>query len=89
MAAPQPVNHFERYEQCRLLYEQEKYAECLKRGLQNMANRDIPRFLEMKTLVLLVGAECESWHKAEVSRRREYELLQASTNKNVGIPTSC
>lgn len=57
---------FDQYEQCRTLYEQDKYTECTHLGLQNMKDHNMPRYLQIKTLILLVGAENDSWHKAEV-----------------------
>jgi hypothetical protein len=61
------------YQQCTELYKQEKYTECTELCLSNMADPNIPRFLQIKTLVLIAsaaGSEDDSdsgWQKAEVS----------------------
>jgi hypothetical protein len=63
----------EQYQQCADLYKQEKYTECTELCLFNMTDPNMPRFLQIKTLVLIAsaaGSEDDSdsgWRKAEVS----------------------
>ena len=59
--------YYEQYQQCAALYDEGKWEECTKVGLRNMADWTMPRYLHIKTLVLMIGAEEYSWYKAEVS----------------------
>jgi hypothetical protein len=61
------------YQQCADLYKQEKYTQCTELCLYNMTDPNMPRFLQIKTHVLIASAadsEDDSdsgWQKAEVS----------------------
>jgi len=70
MAGLMRDTHYEQYQQCASLYDEEKWEECLTVGLRNMAACTMSRYLHIKTLVLMVGAERYSWYKAEVSHHR-------------------
>jgi hypothetical protein len=61
---------FKRYHECEELYTQEKYTECTKLALDNLKDYTMPRYFLIKTLLLLVGAENDDWHKAEVCHYR-------------------
>jgi hypothetical protein len=58
--------YFKQYKECEQLYDQGKYTECTRLPLHNMTDLMMPRYVEIKTLILLVGAENDSWKKAEV-----------------------
>jgi hypothetical protein len=61
---PQDI-HYEQYQQCASLYDEQNWEECLTVGLRNMAACTMSRYLHIKTLVLMVGAEQYSWYKAD------------------------
>lgn len=48
------------------MYDEGKLTECTKLGLSNLSDPEMLRYLQIKTLVLLVGAENDSWEEAEV-----------------------
>jgi hypothetical protein len=58
--------YLKQYKECEQLYNQGKYTECTSLALYNMTDLTMPRYVEIKTLILLVGAENDSWKKAEV-----------------------
>lgn len=60
--------YYEQYQQCVALYDEKKWEECKKFGIRNMADCTMPPYLHIKTLILMVGAERDSWYKAEVSQ---------------------
>jgi len=68
-------HYFKQYHECEELYMQEKYTECTKLALYSLTDSSMPRYFVIKTLLLLVGAENDDWHKAEVCR---YRLLAAT-----------
>jgi hypothetical protein len=61
--------YYEQYRECAALYNEKKWEECTKVALRNMANHTMPRYLQVKTLLMLVGAEERSWYKAEVGHQ--------------------
>jgi hypothetical protein len=58
--------HYERYRECAALYNEKKWKECTEVARRNMAYCTMPRYLQVKTLLVLIGAEEHSWYKAEV-----------------------
>jgi hypothetical protein len=60
--------YYEQYQECAALYNERKWKECTKVALRNMATHTMPRYLQIKTLLVLIGAEEHSWYKAEVGR---------------------
>jgi hypothetical protein len=62
--------YFKRFHECEELCTQEKYTECTKLALDNLKDYTMPRYFLIKTLLLLVGAENDDWHKAEVCHYR-------------------
>jgi hypothetical protein len=58
----------EQYQQCAALHDEKKWEECTRVGLRNMADCTMPPYFQIKTLILMVGAERDSWYKAEVSQ---------------------
>lgn len=77
MAGLESELSFEQYEQCRTLDEQEKYTECTNLAFHNMSDPHMPRYLQIKTLILLVGAENFSWHKAEVGSYETPSMIKS------------
>jgi hypothetical protein len=61
--------HYERYRECAALYNEKKWKESTEVARRNMAYCTMPRYLQVKTLLVLIGAEEHSWHKAEVGRQ--------------------
>lgn len=65
--------HREQYHRCVDLFKQKKYTECIKLCLHSMTNPDMPRILQIQTLITISGAigsegeSDDSWWKAEVS----------------------
>jgi hypothetical protein len=72
--------YFKRYHECEELYMQERYTECTKLATGNLTDHTMPRYFLVKTLSLLVGAENDDWHKAEVCHYRllATNLLQSA-----------
>jgi hypothetical protein len=64
---------YQQYQQCAELYKQEKFTECTELCSNNMTDINMPRYLQIKTLILMAGVagsedDSESgWRKAEVS----------------------
>lgn len=74
--------YYEQYQECAALYDEKKWEECKKVGIRNMADCTMPRYLHIRTLILLAGAEEYSWYKGEVRyyhRRRRSQLTQYSS----------
>jgi hypothetical protein len=65
--------HHEQYHRCADLFSQNKYTECIKLCLHSITNPDMPRILQIQTLITISGAigsegeSDDSWRKAEVS----------------------
>lgn len=55
----------DQFNQCRALYDEGRYEECYNLGAHNLSDSSTPRYLKIKTLILLVGA-VDDWHHAEV-----------------------
>jgi hypothetical protein len=66
MDSLEPDRYLELYSECHSLYEQEKWAECFNLGAHNLSDQSTPRYLQIKTLILLVGA-ADDWYTAEVT----------------------
>jgi hypothetical protein len=64
--------YYEQYQQYAALYDGKKWEECTKVALRNMANCTMPRYLQIKTLLVLIGAEKHSWCKAEVGHHHHH-----------------
>lgn len=58
--------YYEQYQECAALYDEKKWEECKKVGIRNMADCTMPRYLHIRTLILIAGAEEYSWYKGEV-----------------------
>jgi hypothetical protein len=59
--------YYKQWHECKELYKQAKYTECIKLCLHNMGDPTMPRFFQIKTLLLLVSAEDDDWEKTEVN----------------------
>lgn len=66
MSRPEHDHCYKQYLQCQAHYDKGKFTECTKLVLSNLSDPKMPRYLQIKTLVLLVGAENDSWEEAEV-----------------------
>ncbi|GAB7325351.1 hypothetical protein MBLNU13_g09393t1 [Cladosporium sp. NU13] len=80
--------YFKQYNECEELYTQEKYTECTKLALYNLTDSTMPRYFLIKTLLLLVGAENDDWHKAEAYRVRAEKEYRATKQHLSKPPTS-
>jgi hypothetical protein len=66
MPGPEHDVHFDQYEQCYALYEQENYTECTQLCIENIKDATMPIFFHIKTRVLLAHAADKNWLIAEV-----------------------
>lgn len=57
--------YLEVYEECCKLHDQKKWKDCIALCHHNLSDDSMPRFLQMKTLLLLTGA-VDDWRRAEV-----------------------
>jgi hypothetical protein len=57
--------HAQQFKECYLLYEQEKYDECIASAKLNLSDPTLPIYFKIKTLVTLANAE-EEWEDTEV-----------------------
>lgn len=55
----------QQFKECYLLYEQEKYDECIASAKLNLSDPTLPIYFKIKTLVTLANAE-EDWEATEV-----------------------
>jgi hypothetical protein len=56
----------QQFDACYALYEQGKFAECVKLGERNLTDLGMSPYLRIKTHCVLAGA-ADEWLKAEVS----------------------
>ena len=61
-----PSRYQRKYDECRALYEQDKFEECISLGELNLSDPGMSPYLRIKTFCMLAGA-ADEWRKAEVS----------------------
>ena len=55
------------FEECYALYQEEKFTECIKAAKFNLSDPTVPRYIVIKTLILIANAE-DDWEAAEVGQ---------------------